>query len=150
MKLRRAAALLPSNVARFEQLMYLSVGLGLVELASGWNRFTADLSNRGGVRTAVFIVLYLFAFFVLLIWQAARGHKNWARWVLLIIFAVTIPSLFPRLDDASVTLLARILRFGQFLTEGVALFLIFTGNARAWYGTQSNNSTLALGPSRKP
>lgn len=76
MELSRAAAHLPSNVARFEQLMYLSVGLGLVEVASDWNEFTADIGNIGGVRVAVFAVLYLFAFFVLLIWQAAREHQK--------------------------------------------------------------------------
>lgn len=117
---------LPSNVARFEQLMYLSLGLALVETALEWNRIFAEV--HGNVRFAVFVV-YFYTFLALCIWQAAREHKNWARWVLLILYAIALPaSLQPGL-----TLVAVIMRAGQFLAAAVALFLIFTGNARPWF-----------------
>jgi len=118
---------LPSNVARFEQLMYLSLGLALVETALEWNRILADA--HGSVRLAGFVMLYFYAFLVLCIWQAAREHKNWARWALLILFAIALPAL--HLSD--LTLVAVILHAGQLLAVAVALVLIFTGNARAWF-----------------
>jgi uncharacterized membrane protein len=130
----RPIANLPSNVARFEQLMYLSVALGLLQTLLQWNKLAADTSRIGGTRTVVFILLYLCGFLVLFIWLAAREHKSWARWVLLIFFAVSIPAYFPRFDpNAGINLPDRILNFGQFLSQGIALVLIFSGNARNWF-----------------
>lgn len=118
---------LPSNVARFEQLMYLSLGLALVETALEWNRILADA--HGSVRLAGFVALYLYAFLALCIWQAAREHKNWARWLLLIFFAMVLPASV----QSDLILVVMILRAGQFVAAAVALFLIFTGNARPWF-----------------
>ena len=122
---------LPSNVARFEQLMYLSLGLAVIETALEWDRILA--AAHGSVRVAGFVVLYLYGFLALCIWQAAREHKNWARWVLLILFAIALPASF----QSDLTLIAVILRIGQFLAATIALFLIFTGNARAWFERSS-------------
>jgi hypothetical protein len=61
--------------------------------------------------------------------QAAREHKNWARWVLLILYAIALPASV----QSDLTLIPVILWAGQFLAAAVALFLIFTGDARAWF-----------------
>ena len=50
---------LPSNVARFEQLMYLSLGLALVETVLEWNRILADA--HGSVRLAGLVTLCFYA-----------------------------------------------------------------------------------------
>jgi hypothetical protein len=122
---------LPSNVARFEQLMYLALGLAVIETALEWNQIFA--AAHGSVRLAVFVALYFYAFLALCIWQAAREHKNWARWILLIFFAIALPPSV-RLD---LPLIAVILRASQFLAAATALFLIFTGDARAWFDRSS-------------
>ncbi len=89
---------LPSNVARFEQLMYFSLGLSLVtfcvrlvemhEMPLVWNRFVALASRIGGVHVLVWVMLFFDAFMLLLIWLVARQHKSWARWILLVMFAL--------------------------------------------------------------
>jgi len=111
--------------------MYLSLGLAVIETALEWDRILA--AAHGSVRVAGFVVLYLYGFLALCIWQAAREHKNWARWVLLILFAIALPASF----QSDLTLIAVILRIGQFLAATIALFLIFTGNARAWFERSS-------------
>jgi hypothetical protein len=115
--------------------MYLSVALGLIQTLLQWNKLLAmDTSHKFGSRTLAFILLYLCGFLVLFIWLAAREHKSWARWVLLIFFAVSIPGYFPRFDpNAGINLPDRILSFGQFLSQGIALVLIFSGDARDWF-----------------
>ncbi len=121
---------LPSNVGRFEQLMYLSLGLSLIETPLEWNQLVADT----GAGFAVFGALFVYGFAVLLIWQAAREHKNWARWVLLILFALSLPATFRRFEPSPrFNLLAGILIAAEFLAWGTALFLIFTGNGRSWF-----------------
>jgi len=125
---------LPSNVGRFQQLMYLSLGLSLIEApleSNEWDRLVAD---TGSAYFAVFAALFIYAFAVLLIWQAAREHKNWARWVLLILFALSLLATFRHFEpSARFNLLAGILIAGEFLAWGAALFLIFTGNGRSWF-----------------
>jgi hypothetical protein len=100
---------LPSNVAWFERLMYLSLGLALIETALEWNRILANA--QGSVRLAGFVTLYVYAFLALCIWQAARERANWARRVLLILFAIALPAT--HLSD--LTRVAVGLRAGQSL-----------------------------------
>lgn len=118
---------LPSNVARFEQLMYLSLGLAVIEMVLERDRFLAN--GHGSVRLLVSVAWYVYGFVALCIWQAAREHKNWARWALLILFATTLPASL----ETGLTLIGAILRVAQFFLTVVALFSIFTGNARAWF-----------------
>ena len=117
---------LPSNVARFEQLMYLALGLAVIETILERDRF---LAQNGGVPLLVSVAWYVYGFVALCIWQAARERKNWARWVLLILFAATLPASL----ETGLTLTEAILRVAQFFLVVAALFLIFSGNARPWF-----------------
>ena len=150
--------------------MYFSLGLSLVtvclrlvemhEMPLVWTRFMALFSRIGGVHVLVWVMLLFDAFMVLLMWLVARKHKSWARWILLVIFALAIPRYFSGFSgfhpfeanakiahepvvwwerNAGLGLLDRILIFGQFLSQAIALFLIFTSNAHAWF-EQSNQS----------
>ncbi len=137
--------------------MYLSLGLSLVtfcvrlvemhEMPLVWNRFVALASRIGGVHVLVWVMLFFDAFMVLLIWLVARQHKSWARWILLVIFALAIPRYFSDFNPFGAnakwwepsTVLDRILIFGQFLSQAIAFFLVFTSNAHAWF-EQSNQS----------
>lgn len=121
---------LPSNVARFEALMYASQGVGALVSILRWNRSVAKAS-AGFV---VFVEGGAFAYIVLFVWLIARRQKNWARWLFLILGLLGLPLYFRTLRQ--------ILRFNplagsfcivQFLLELVAMLLIFTGNARNWF-----------------
>jgi hypothetical protein len=117
------------------------------EMPLVWNRFVALASRIGGVHVIVWIILFFDAFMVLLIWLVARQHKSWARWILLVIFALAIPRYFSEFNPFGAnakwwelsTVLDRILIFGQFLSQAIAFFLVFTSNAHAWF-EQSNQS----------
>lgn len=111
--------------------MYLSLGLAVIETVLERDRFLAN--GQGNLRLLVSVAWYVYGFVALCIWQAAREHKNWARWALLILFATTVPALL----ESGLTLIEAILRVAQFFLTVVALFLIFTGNARAWFERSS-------------
>jgi hypothetical protein len=124
----------PSNVAHFEQLMYLSLAIGLINSALTWNHSVAQAFKLGGAYFVLFIQIFVFAFIVMFIWLIARRRKNWARWVLLVLFVLGIP--------ASVRLIGQWLRLEplvgalsvvQSLLQVVALVSVFTGNARDWF-----------------
>lgn len=108
--------------------MYLSLGLGLIDVPLEWDRFVAD--SQGSAGGAALGIIFSFAIAVLLIWQAARKRRNWARWVLLAIGAL---SIVPELQHFSGGLLAGFCSLASFLTAGAGLFFVFTGDARNWF-----------------
>jgi preprotein translocase subunit SecY len=69
----------PSNVVRFEQLWYLSLGIGVIQSMPQWNRLRADARAVGGAAFVLFIQISVFAMTVFVIWLIARRRKNWAR-----------------------------------------------------------------------
>jgi hypothetical protein len=82
----------------------------------------------------LFVQTVVFAVGVLFIWLVARRRKNWARWIWLVVFIISFPFALPELS--------RLLRSGpvvatlvcvQNFAQIVALYLIFTGNARQWF-----------------
>ena len=129
---------LPSNVAWFERLMYLALGIALIETFLLWDYivdvFVNDLGYPDQVSTFL-MMLVSFALWVLFVWQAARRRKNWARWVLFISTAIQVSLTIYRWTGLSkyLTPLDQGLRICQSLVLAIALFLIFTGNARGWF-----------------
>ena len=124
---------LPSNVARFEQLMYLALVIGFFNSALTWNYDVVDASKMGGASFVLFL-MFAFAFMALFIWLIARRRKNWACWVMLVLFVLGLPpyiyELHRMLHFVPVT---GALGLAQTLVEAVAYSLIFSGNARDWF-----------------
>jgi len=119
---------MPPNVTRFEQLMYLSLGIGIINAALQYQ----DLSAQAGF--TLFVQAFVLGISILFIWLIARRHTNWARWVLLIIFLPGVVAYIPLLSGMLQTnLLSGILSIIQFFFQGIALYLVFTGNSGAWF-----------------
>jgi hypothetical protein len=125
---------LPSNVARFEQLMYLSLAIGLINATLTWDHNVAQASKLGGAYFVLFIQMFVISFIVLFIWLVARRYKNWARWVLLVLFVLGMPGTVGvvrqwfRLEPV-----VGVLNLVQILIQVIALVYVFTGNARDWF-----------------
>ena len=121
---------MPPNVARFEQLMYLSLGIGIVNSALQYQ----SISSQVGVAFTLIIQAIVFGIMVLLIWLIARRRANWARWALLVLFLLGTVASIPILSGLLQTIsLAGILSIAQLFIQGMALYLIFTGNVAAWF-----------------
>jgi hypothetical protein len=129
---------MPSNVARFEALMYLSVALGIVSSASEWATLLSK-AQVAGVRLVLLVALSFLLLRIALIWLTARKRQGWARWALLILVLVVLPQFFkslgPLLNQNPV---AWALRLAQFALDVVAFVLIFTGDSREWFNPTSD------------
>jgi len=132
----RIAGNKPSNVTRFEQLMYLSLGIGVVYFALRYPMFLrdADAAFRLIVTPA-----FVFGITILLIWLIARRRANWARWVLLIAFLpgwvasnVYLIGTF-HMHGFEWNYQTEFLSIAQLFIEGIGVYLIFTGNVVAWF-----------------
>jgi hypothetical protein len=143
----------PSNVVHFEQLMCASLILYLLEiiLFPNWKYLSETPDGLRLVQTARFSIIWSSCLFLCLIWNAARKRTNWARWLLLIWFACDVtwqvyvePRHFLKLNSIPIpamSLAMSLLVASLFVLhssfEGIALFLIFTGNAREWFKRSS-------------
>jgi hypothetical protein len=128
----------PSNIVLFEQLWYLSLGIGVVQSIMQWQRLVdlAHAVGRGG-RYILLLQAIGFAVQVFFIWLIARRRKNWARWVWLILFVIGLPFSLPMLNRLlHGSPIGLILASAQILDQAVALYLVFTGNAREWFKSQ--------------
>ncbi len=130
---------MPSNVKAFLALNYFSVILGLVYTSLMFSKvatLTAQMGHGkvGGAGFVVASVIITTLLFVALISLAGFGAKNWARWTLLVLFLIgwtaTVPKLFASTEHYP---FERIEESVQTALQMIALFLIFTGNARSWF-----------------
>ena len=130
---------MPSNVKAFLALNYFSVILGLFYTGLMFSRvvaLTAQLGHGkvGGAGFVVASVIITTVVFVTLISLAGFGAKNWARWTLLVLFLIgwtaSIPKLFAPTEHYP---FERIEEGVQTVLQVIALFLVFTGNARTWF-----------------
>jgi hypothetical protein len=130
---------MPSNVARFEALMYLSVAIAIVLFATQW----ASLASRASASGVLRIVVLTFALMLLvrvgLIWLTARKRQSWARWALLILVLLGLPQflriLGPLLNEHPLVWAARV---SQLALDTVAFVFIFTGDSREWFNPTSD------------
>lgn len=123
---------MPRNVLIFERLMYAMIAFGALLAALDAARIAALAGVGAGVATAGSILGL--AIYGGLVWLAARRRKNWARWLLLIIAVIGFFMAYPQMSAAFRTApLIGAAHLVQFLMEVVALWFVFTGDARPWF-----------------
>jgi len=121
---------MPSNVARFEQLMYLSLGIGVIISVLQFSYF----ESRTGAGFVLLVQAIVLAVFVLFIWLIARRRANWARWTLLVMFLLGLILFVPIVRETlQRSPLVAGLNITQLALQAVALYLVFTGNAVDWF-----------------
>ena len=119
----------PSNVVRFEQLMYVQIGIGVIQLPLGWKGTVAQF----GAGFVVFFSIFSFAGTILLIWLTARRRNAVARGLLLMFFIVGFSSVLENGPLPHFGLVSGTLTLLQLALRTLALFFIFTGNSREWF-----------------
>jgi uncharacterized BrkB/YihY/UPF0761 family membrane protein len=125
---------LPRNVLRFEVLLYLSLLLDTLS-AAFLDRTPADTGDTTNANVNMLAVV-LVAFFLLLVWLAARHRKNWARWVLVGALGLSVLSLLDALGSGGLTFATAVDVLSTALTAA-GLYFSFTGDAKDWFNSQS-------------
>ena len=121
---------MPRNVARFEQISYIANALGLVIASLDDARLAAGM----GWSFLLIVQLAVFAILILLIWLIARRRKNWARWVLLALFVFGLPGAWTNISSTfPAHAVVGVLMLVQAALQAIAIFFVFTGNARGWF-----------------
>jgi K+ transporter len=133
---------MPSNVRRFLWLWCASFLIGAAEIpltppVSALEDFGVTPSAQMAL-AAAWSLLSL-ATLLPFLWLAVRRRRNWARWVLLVSFIISMPLVFldPALFAADQLPLTAI-EILSILVGAVAFYLLFTGDARSWFSEQSD------------
>jgi len=121
----------PEKVVTAIKLLYLLIAIGMI-------RTFMTVMRHADVRSPyslIFTKILIYAASVFLIYQISRG-KNWARWLLLVIFAIAFPlSVLPTFDAFShnpVHALLGLLQLGLYI---VAMVFLFHRSSTEWLGS---------------
>ena len=118
---------MPGNVVWFERLAYVSLALALLVVALDFD----NVAKAAPAPILVGALLFAIGLTALLIWLIARRRQNWGRWLFLALFVLGLPYFVGNLMRQS--LLSVPISLLQAVMQGVALFFIFTGDAKPWF-----------------
>ena len=121
----------PSNVRRFEALLYASLMLDALSVA------VQDRTPGAGVTEQMIMMSTLLAggMILLLVYfvrLAAHHRKNWPRWVLAAALVLTVISLGQIIGEKGMELDSAIEIVSCVLT-GFGLYFSFSGDAQGWF-----------------
>jgi len=119
----------PEKVILAIRLFYLIIGIGIVRLAS-------TVVRHWNVRTPDFIILsklIIWSVSLFFVYKVSKG-KNWARWIMVIIFIIAIPlAILPTISSLSHTIIPNLLGLSQVALYVWAILLLFQSTATAWF-----------------
>jgi len=128
---------MPSNVRNFLLLSYISLLLGVAELIVSTPAIAhlAPMAGSDSLLIAARAAAAGFtALYALVIALAGWGHRDWARWLLLVVFAFGLGfDLLALPETFRAGTLADLISWAATLLQGTALYWIFTGNAKSWF-----------------
>ena len=121
----------PKNVLWFEVLLYLSLTLDALSVAFQDRTPSGEMTEQM-IMVASVIAGCLILLLVFLVWLAAQRRKNWPRWVLATVLALSVISLAQIIGDSGVELDSAIEIVSCALTAA-GLYFSFTGDAVGWF-----------------
>ena len=121
----------PRNVLWFEVLLYLSLTLDAVSVAFADRTPNAQMTEQA-ITVSTLMAAGLILLLVYFVRLAARGRKNWPRWVLVAALVLSVISLAQLIGDKGLQLDSAIEVVSCALTA-VGLYFSFTGDAVGWF-----------------
>ena len=122
----------PAKVILAAKLLYLVVGIGII-------RASLRVIRHADVRSPDFLIftkLLVYTASLFLIYQMGKG-KDWARWSLVVIFAIGIPlTVLPAFESIPHNPIHAILGFLQLGLYIVALLFLFHRSSSGWFGAR--------------
>src|SRR3954451_19958141 len=122
---------LPRNVVWFEVLLYMSLTLDAVSVAFQDRTPKADMTEQM-ISVSTLMAAGLILLLVYFVRLAARGRRNWPRWVLAAALVLSVISLIQVIGANGVQLDSAIEVVSCALTA-VGLYSPFTGAKRRWF-----------------
>lgn len=119
----------PTKIVHAQKMLYLVVGIGVI-------RTMITVIRHFDVRSPYFLIstkslLYVVSLF--LIYQIGKG-RNWAKWSVVVLFAIIIPMyVLPNFDAMFHNPIHSLLGFLSLGLYIVALVFLFQESSSAWF-----------------
>ncbi len=117
---------IPNNVVWFELFLYLSLTLDALSVAF------QDRTAGGDLLGPMFLEAGLILLLTYFVHLAARKRKNWPRWILAVLLALSVFSLLPVLAENGLEFSSGVEVLSCILTA-VGLYCSYTGDAKGWF-----------------
>jgi drug/metabolite transporter (DMT)-like permease len=121
----------PSNVRRFEALLYASLMLDALSVAVQDRTPSAEVTEQM-IMTGTLLAGGMILLLVYFVRLAAHHRKNWPRWVLAAALVLSVISLGQIIGQKGMELDSAIEIVSCALTT-MGLYFSFTGDARGWF-----------------
>ena len=121
----------PSNVRRFEALLYASLMLDALSVAVQDRTPSAEMTEPM-IMMATMLAGGMILLLVYFVWLAAHGRKNWPRWVLAAALVLSVISLGQIIGEKGMQLDSAIEIVSCVLTT-MGLYFSFSGDAQGWF-----------------
>ncbi|MBR0777847.1 hypothetical protein JQ543_17870 [Bradyrhizobium diazoefficiens] len=121
----------PSNVRRFEALLYASLMLDALSVAVQDRTPSAAVTEQM-IMTSTLLAGGMILLLVYFVQLAAQGRKNWPRWVLAAALVLSVISLAQIIGEKGLELDSAIEIVSCVLTA-FGLYFSFTGDAQGWF-----------------
>ena len=121
----------PSNVRRFEALLYASLMLDALSVAVQDRTPTPEMTEQM-IMTATLLAGGMILLLVYFVRLAAHHRKNWPRWVLAAALVLSVISLGQIIGEKGLELDSAIEIVSCALTT-MGLYFSFTGDAQGWF-----------------
>lgn len=121
----------PTDVRRFEALLYASLMLDAVSVAVQDRTPTIEMTDQM-IMTATLLAGGMILLLVYFVWLAAHWRKNWPRWVLAAALVLSVISLGQIIGEKGLELDSVIEIVSCVLTM-FGLYFSFTGDAQGWF-----------------
>ena len=128
----------PPKVALAVKFFYVVVGIGIIRAAM-------TIIRHADVRSPYFLALtklVIYAGSLYLIYQLSKG-RNWARWLMVVIFIISIPlTILPVFASFSHNPVHTLLGFVQIALYITAIALLFHGSSSSWFRSEKISKKL--------
>lgn len=128
---------MPTNVKNYLGLSIIGLAIGLVSAVFGFDDAAAKIPSPSGGTIIIVIDIVMFAISIGLITAVVWGHQNWARWVQAVFYVLGLASLAMMAVNPAAAAQMSSFQLGvavvNTILQGIALFFIFTGDAKAWF-----------------
>ena len=122
----------PLKVTHAVKIFYLIVGIGVI-------RAVMTIIRHADVRSPYFLIytkLIIYAGSLYVIYQLSKG-RNWARWMLVVIFIISIPLvILPAFESFSHNPVDTLLGFIQTALYIIGLVFVFHRSSSSWFGAE--------------
>jgi hypothetical protein len=134
----KEGGIMPSNISNYMWLCIMNLAIFIVVAYFGFDQAVAKLPMAGGGTLIIIVDVISFAISAGLLAAVAWGRQNWARWVQLILYVLGLAAMaigYQKMIEAGSVQMA--VAAIQTVIAGLALFFVFSGNAKEWFDRDS-------------